>query len=188
LFTSDPAVIADGSLLPAGDRAHARSGRRFEIHPGGRAGRSRLTPSWPQTVSTLLTLARVPLRRTWWSGTIGLLGIWLALSLTAIARGGGDDVVLARRRLGDASRVSDARRDAFRQFEHDGWERVAERYAARAIVDVAIREPALRGRWRGTGRARATPARRGVRFQATWRRPRPHWARAPPGLDFSTAP
>src|SRR5207248_3150389 len=41
---------------------------------------------WPQITSTALTLLRVPLA-AWWSGTIGLFGIWLALSVTAVARG-----------------------------------------------------------------------------------------------------
>jgi len=37
-------------------------------------------------VSTSLTLLRVPLA-AWWSATLGLLGIWIALSVTAVARG-----------------------------------------------------------------------------------------------------
>ena len=41
---------------------------------------------WPQVASTTLTLLRLPLA-AWWSGAVGLLGVWLALSITAISRG-----------------------------------------------------------------------------------------------------
>jgi Na+-driven multidrug efflux pump len=41
---------------------------------------------WPQIASTTLTALRIPLA-AWWSSSFGLLGIWLALSITAIARG-----------------------------------------------------------------------------------------------------
>ena len=41
---------------------------------------------WPQIVSTSLTGLRIPLA-AWWSRAFGLLGIWVALSATAIARG-----------------------------------------------------------------------------------------------------
>jgi len=37
-------------------------------------------------VSTGLTALRIPLS-AWWSGKIGLVGIWWALSLTAASRG-----------------------------------------------------------------------------------------------------
>lgn len=36
--------------------------------------------------STSLTALRIPLA-AWWSGLVGLVGIWLALSVTAILRG-----------------------------------------------------------------------------------------------------
>jgi len=84
LFTSDPAVIADGSLYLR-VIAFAQIGQTFEIILEGALGGAGYT-LWPQITSTALTLLRVPLA-AWWSGTIGLLGIWLALSVTAVARG-----------------------------------------------------------------------------------------------------
>src|SRR2546426_633468 len=84
LFTSDAAVIADGALYLRGI-ALAPIGQTFEIIlEGALAGAG--DTLWPQIVGTVLTLSRVPLA-AWWSGPLGLLGIWLALSLTAIARG-----------------------------------------------------------------------------------------------------
>jgi putative MATE family efflux protein len=84
LFTADPAVIADGSLYLR-VISLAQVGQTFEIILEGALGGAGYT-FWPQVVSTGLTLLRLPLA-AWWSGTIGLLGIWLALSVTAIARG-----------------------------------------------------------------------------------------------------
>jgi putative MATE family efflux protein len=84
LFTSDPAVIADGSLYLR-VIAFAQIGQTFEIILEGALAGAGYT-LWPQVTSTTLTLLRVPLG-AWWSGAIGLLGIWLALSVTAIARG-----------------------------------------------------------------------------------------------------
>jgi len=84
LFTPDPAVIADGSLYLR-VIALAQVGQTFEIILEGALGGAGYT-FWPQIVSTGLTLLRLPLA-AWWSATIGLLGIWLALSVTAIARG-----------------------------------------------------------------------------------------------------
>src|SRR5213082_2972132 len=84
LFTTDPAVIADGSLYLR-VIAFAQIGQTFEIILEGALGGAGYT-LWPQITSTALTLLRVPLA-AWWSGTIGLLGIWLALSVTAVARG-----------------------------------------------------------------------------------------------------
>src|SRR5256884_8777195 len=83
LFTPDPAVIADGSLYLR-VIAFAQIGQAFEIILEGALAGAGYT-LWPQITSTALTLLRVPLA-AWWSGTIGLLGIWLALSLTAITR------------------------------------------------------------------------------------------------------
>ena len=84
LFTSDRAVIADGSLYLR-VIAFAQIGQTFEIIlEGGLAGAGYTL--WPQVSSITLTLLRVPLG-AWWSGAIGLLGIWLALSVTAISRG-----------------------------------------------------------------------------------------------------
>ena len=84
LFTSDPAVIADGSLYLR-VIAFAQIGQTFEIILEGALAGAGYT-LWPQITSTALTLLRVPLG-AWWSGAIGLLGVWLALSVTAIARG-----------------------------------------------------------------------------------------------------
>jgi putative MATE family efflux protein len=84
LFTSDPAVIADGSLYLR-VIAFAQIGQTFEIILEGALAGAGYT-LWPQVTSTTLTLLRVPLG-AWWSGAIGLVGIWLALSVTAIARG-----------------------------------------------------------------------------------------------------
>jgi len=84
LFTTDPAVIADGSLYLK-VIAFAQIGQTFEIILEGALAGAGYT-FWPQTVSTGLTLLRVPLA-AWWSATLGLVGIWIALSLTAVARG-----------------------------------------------------------------------------------------------------
>src|SRR2546426_8665556 len=85
LFTSDAAVIADGALYLR-VIALAQIGQTFEIILEGALAGAGYT-FWPQVVSTVLTLSRVPLA-AWWSGPMGLLGIWLALSVTAVARGG----------------------------------------------------------------------------------------------------
>src|SRR2546426_8523303 len=84
LFTSDAAVIADGSLYLR-VIAFAQIGQTFEIILEGALGGAGDT-LWPQIASTTLTLLRVPLA-AWWSGAIGLVGIWLALCATAVARG-----------------------------------------------------------------------------------------------------
>lgn len=84
LFTTDPAVIADGSLYLR-VIAFAQIGQTFEIILEGALAGAGYT-LLPQVASTTLTLFRVPLA-AWWSGLIGLLGVWLALSLTAVARG-----------------------------------------------------------------------------------------------------
>jgi len=84
LFTSDPAVITDGSQYLR-VIAFAQIGQTFEIILEGALAGAGYT-LWPQVASTTLTLLRVPLA-AWWSGAIGLVGIWLALSVTAIARG-----------------------------------------------------------------------------------------------------
>src|SRR6266850_2017393 len=97
LFTADAGVIADGSLYLR-VIAFAQIGQTFEIILEGALAGAGYT-LWPQVASTTLTLLRVPLA-AWWSGAIGLLGIWLALSLTAIARG----IVMAMFWLGGAWR------------------------------------------------------------------------------------
>ncbi len=85
LFTSDPAVIADGSLYLR-VIAFAQVGQTFELILEGAMAGAGYTLR-PQLVSTALTALRVPLA-AWWSTGVGLLGIWLALSVTAVARGG----------------------------------------------------------------------------------------------------
>src|SRR2546422_3597775 len=84
LFTPDPAVIADGSLYLR-VIALAQVGQTFEIILEGALAGAGYT-LWPQVASTTLTLLRVPLA-AWWSSAIGLVGIWLALCVTAVARG-----------------------------------------------------------------------------------------------------
>ena len=84
LFTSDAAVIADGALYLR-VIAFAQIGQTFELILEGALAGAGYT-LWPQVTSTTLTALRVPLS-AWWSHSVGLVGIWLALSLTAIARG-----------------------------------------------------------------------------------------------------
>ena len=84
LFTRDSQVIADG-VLYLRVIAFAQIGQSFElILEGALAGAG--YSFWPQIASTTLTGLRIPLA-AWWSRGIGLLGIWLALSVTAISRG-----------------------------------------------------------------------------------------------------
>ncbi len=84
LFTRDPEVIADG-VLYLRVIAFAQIGQSFELILEGALAGAGYT-FWPQIVSTGLTGLRIPLA-AWWSQRIGLLGIWLALSVTAISRG-----------------------------------------------------------------------------------------------------
>jgi MATE family, multidrug efflux pump len=84
LFTSDRAVIVDGALYLR-VIAFAQIGQSFELILEGALAGAGYT-FWPQIVSTSLTALRIPLA-AWWSGVVGLLGIWLALSVTAILRG-----------------------------------------------------------------------------------------------------
>lgn len=84
LFTTDPAVIADGSLYLQ-VIAFAQIGQTFEIVLEGALAGAGYT-LWPMLTGTVFTTLRIPLA-AWWSGTMGLFGIWLALSLTAVARG-----------------------------------------------------------------------------------------------------
>src|SRR5213079_335461 len=84
LFTRDPLVIADGvSYLRV--IAFAQIGQSFELILEGALAGAGYT-FWPQVVSTSVTAMRIPLA-AWWSRAFGLLGIWLALSVTAISRG-----------------------------------------------------------------------------------------------------
>ena len=84
LFTRDPQVIADG-VLYLRIIAFAQIGQSFELILEGALAGAGYT-FWPQVASTTLTALRIPLA-AWWSRGFGLIGIWLALSLTAIARG-----------------------------------------------------------------------------------------------------
>jgi putative MATE family efflux protein len=84
VFTSDPGVVADGSLYLRVIAA-AQIGQTFEIILEGALAGAGYT-LWPQLTSTTLTLLRVPLA-AWWSARLGVFGIWLALSATAVARG-----------------------------------------------------------------------------------------------------
>ena len=84
LFTRDAQVIADG-VLYLRVIAFAQIGQSFELILEGALAGAGYT-FWPQIVSTSLTAMRIPLA-AWWSRVFGLLGIWLALSVTAISRG-----------------------------------------------------------------------------------------------------
>jgi putative MATE family efflux protein len=84
LFTRDPQVIADG-VLYLRVIAFAQIGQSFELILEGALAGAGYT-FWPQTASITLTALRIPLA-AWWSQALGLLGIWLALSVTAISRG-----------------------------------------------------------------------------------------------------
>jgi putative MATE family efflux protein len=84
LFTRDPDVIADG-VLYLRVIALAQIGQSFELILEGALAGAGYT-FWPQIVSTTVTGLRIPLA-AWWSRPFGLLGIWVALSTTAIARG-----------------------------------------------------------------------------------------------------
>lgn len=85
VFTADPAVIEDGSLYLR-IIAAAQIGQTFELILEGALAGAGYT-FWPMVVSTTLTALRIPLA-AWWSAAFGLVGIWWALSLTAVARGG----------------------------------------------------------------------------------------------------
>lgn len=84
LFTRDPQVISDG-VLYLRVIAFAQIAQSFELILEGALAGAGYT-FWPQIASTTLTAMRIPLA-AWWSRPFGLLGIWLALSVTAIARG-----------------------------------------------------------------------------------------------------
>jgi putative MATE family efflux protein len=84
LFTRDPQVIRDG-VMYLRVIAFAQIGQSFELILEGALAGAGYT-FWPQVVSTTLTASRIPLS-AWWSRAFGLIGIWIALSATAIARG-----------------------------------------------------------------------------------------------------
>ncbi len=84
LFTRDSQVITDG-VLYLRVIAFAQIGQSFELILEGALAGAGYT-FWPQVASTTLTALRIPLAG-WWSRLFGLVGIWLALSVTAISRG-----------------------------------------------------------------------------------------------------
>jgi putative MATE family efflux protein len=84
LFTRDAAVIQDG-VLYLRVIAFAQIGQSFELILEGALAGAGYT-LWPQITSTSLTAMRIPLA-AWWSRAFGLIGIWVALSATAIVRG-----------------------------------------------------------------------------------------------------
>lgn len=84
LFTNDPGVIDDGSLYLR-IVAFAQIGQTFELVLEGALVGAGYT-FWPMLVGTICTMLRIPLA-AWWSGPLGVFGIWLALSLTAVGRG-----------------------------------------------------------------------------------------------------
>ncbi|MGH7753144.1 MAG: hypothetical protein ACREN5_10030 [Gemmatimonadales bacterium] len=82
--STDPIVIQDG-VLYLRVIALAQIGQTFEIILEGAMAGAGYTLV-PMLVSSTLTTARVPLS-AWWAGTMGVIGTWWALSLTAAARG-----------------------------------------------------------------------------------------------------
>jgi putative MATE family efflux protein len=84
LFTRDPEVIRDG-VLYLRVIAFAQIAQSFELILEGALAGAGYT-FWPQVVSTTLTASRIPLS-AWWSRSFGLIGIWIALSVTAVLRG-----------------------------------------------------------------------------------------------------
>jgi MATE family, multidrug efflux pump len=84
MFTTDPGVIEDGGLYLR-IIAFAQIGQTFEIVFEGALAGAGYT-FWPMLIGTVFTALRIPLA-AWWSRPLGLFGIWLALSLTAISRG-----------------------------------------------------------------------------------------------------
>jgi putative MATE family efflux protein len=84
LFTSDPVVVADGALYLR-IISIAQIGQSFELILEAAMAGAAYT-FWPMVVSGALTGLRIPLA-AWWSGVMGVVGIWWALSLTAASRG-----------------------------------------------------------------------------------------------------
>lgn len=84
LFTRDAAVVADGTLYLR-VIAVAQVGQTFELILEGALAGAGYT-FWPMIWSSSLTFARIPLA-AWWSARLGVAGIWLAISITAVLRG-----------------------------------------------------------------------------------------------------
>lgn len=83
-FSSDPAVLADGARYLR-IISVAQVAQSFELILEAAMAGAAYT-FWPMTVSTGLTAARIPLA-AWWSAAFGVIGIWWALSVTAVGRG-----------------------------------------------------------------------------------------------------
>ena len=84
VFTSSPAVIADGaSYLRI--IAFAELAMAVEVVLEGAMGGAGFTLQ-PMLWSVGLTAARIPIA-AWLAGTVGLPGVWWAISLTALCRG-----------------------------------------------------------------------------------------------------
>ncbi len=84
VFTRDPLVIADGALyLRAMAVAQISMGLEIVLESAlGGAGYTVMPMLW----NGLFTLARIPLA-AWLAGSMGVGGIWLAIGVTAVARG-----------------------------------------------------------------------------------------------------
>ena len=80
VFAAFPAIIALSQV-----------GQTFEIILEGALGGAGYT-FWPMVASSSLSALRVPLA-AWWSAAFGLAGIWWAISLTSVARGGAMSLV-----------------------------------------------------------------------------------------------
>jgi Na+-driven multidrug efflux pump len=76
LFTSDPMVLADG-VLYLRIISIAQIGQSFELILEAAMAGAAYT-FWPMVVSGTLTGLRIPLA-AWWSGVVGVVGIWWAL-------------------------------------------------------------------------------------------------------------
>lgn len=84
IFTSDPDVIADGSMYLRA-MALAQVSMGFEIVLQSALGGAGYTVM-PMLWNALFTAARIPLA-AWLAGVLGVAGVWWAIGLTAVARG-----------------------------------------------------------------------------------------------------
>lgn len=84
IFTSDPDVIADGSMYLRA-MALAQVSMGFEIVLQSALGGAGYTVM-PMLWNALFTAARIPLA-AWLAGILGVAGVWWAIGLTAVARG-----------------------------------------------------------------------------------------------------
>ena len=84
IFTSDPDVIADGSMYLRA-MALAQVSMGFEIVLQSALGGAGYTVM-PMLWNAVFTAARIPLA-AWLAGILGVAGVWWAIGLTAVARG-----------------------------------------------------------------------------------------------------